>query len=63
MRVGSVCLPGRLPPGHGVELKDDDVGRVLEAQATRSMILNRTGDMVAVGSIAPFRVPRKGSSH
>jgi hypothetical protein len=56
-----VCLPDGLKPGHGVELSAADVHHVLEAAATRSMILNRAGHMVVAGSVAPFRVPSRAS--
>lgn len=63
MRFGSVHLPDRLQPGHGLELSEADVGRVLDAQATRSMILNRAGYMVVTDSIEPFQVPMRGNHY
>lgn len=59
MRFGSVRLPDMLLPGDGIELAACDVGLMLEAQATRSIILNRAEDMILAGSIEPFRLPRK----
>ena len=42
-----------------MEMSEAEVSRVLDAQATRSMILNKASDMVVAGPIKPFRVPRK----
>jgi hypothetical protein len=57
-----VWLPRGLKPGHGIELSAAGVNRVLEAAASRSIILNRAEHMVMAGSVAPFRVPRRRSS-
>lgn len=58
VRLGSLRLPDRLQPGEGEPLSGTDKYRMLDSQATRSMILNSSPGMLVTRTVKAFHLPK-----